>query len=182
MKDKAYEVAIQKFDDCIEKNPTFSDCYNNRGLAKVQLENPKGAIFDFKKATEIDDKFYQAWYNLGAAQSEIGQFSESNITLKKLEKTYKDSSFYHVLIGINQSKLNQFPDATSEFQKAILLNKNNFEAYTNLGFVQFQEKDYESSKRNFELAIAINPKADFALNNLSLIENSIFQLSKSVRN
>ena len=43
MNEKNYEVAIQKFDDCIEKTPEFADCYNNRGLAKQKLEKTEAA-------------------------------------------------------------------------------------------------------------------------------------------
>ena len=45
---------MEYFDKSIKQNPKFSNAYNNRGFAKLQLKDLKGAKADISKAQELD--------------------------------------------------------------------------------------------------------------------------------
>lgn len=169
MKKREYEKAIKFYNEAIEKMADYAPAYNNRGLAKVQLGDLNGAIEDFKIAINFEPKFYEAIFNLGNYQGESGDYENALKTLKKVEKQYKDSSFYHASLGFINANMNKTGEAYANFQKAIFLNPKNDRAFANLGFVQVQEKKFNDAKVNFQKAISINPVNDLALNNLAFI-------------
>ena len=58
-----------------EINPNFTDAYHDRGLAKVELEDYKGAIQDFNKAIELEYiKLNLAYNNRGAAKRNLKDY------------------------------------------------------------------------------------------------------------
>lgn len=164
-----YSKAIEFFTEAIQKTPSFADAYNNRGSAKLALDDLAGAIADFEKAASLDNDFVLAKYNLADALSNTERLDESLSLLKAIENKYKDSSFYYVTLSNIYIQKNNFSEGQQVLQKALNLNKNNDKALTNLGFIQYQEKKYAEAKTNFEKAINLNPNQDFALNNLSLV-------------
>lgn len=164
-----FEKAVNFFSEAIEKTPSFADAYNNRGSAKLALDDINGAIADFEKAVSLDKDFILAKYNLGDALSNTERLDESLSLLKSIEKKYQDSSFYFVTLSNIYIQKNSFSEANQVLQKAISLNQRNDKALTNLGFIQYQQKEYQQAKANFEKAIEINANQDFALNNLSLV-------------
>lgn len=168
-KKRDYSKAIDYFSEAIEKTPSFADAYNNRGSAKLALDNIAGAITDFEKAVSLDNDFILAKYNLADALSNTDRLDESFTILKAIEKNYQDSSFYFVTLSNIYIQKNKFPEASQVLQRALVLDSLNDKALTNLGFIQYQQKEYQLAKTNFEKAIRINPKQDFALNNLSLV-------------
>ncbi|WP_337040657.1 tetratricopeptide repeat protein [Emticicia sp. 17c] len=164
-----YNKAIEYFTEAIEKTPEFADAYNNRGTARLALEDTDGAIADFEKAISLDSDFILAKYNLAEILSNTDRLDESFSLLNTIQKNYKDSSFYFVTLSNILILKNKFPEATQALQKALVLDKNNDKALTNLGVVKYQEQNFKEAKMYFEKAITLNPKQDYALNNLSMV-------------
>ncbi len=51
---KDYQGSLEYFDKAIKLNPKFSNAYNNRGFAKLQLNDLKGARADIMRAQELE--------------------------------------------------------------------------------------------------------------------------------
>ncbi len=68
LKESRFIKAIQDFSRAIELNPTFAKAYNNRGLARYNLQDHPAAIQDFTRAVEIDPEYTDAFYNRGIAK------------------------------------------------------------------------------------------------------------------
>jgi len=66
-----------------EINPNFTDAYHDRGIAKVNLQNNKGAIQDFNKAIELNPNYAKAYYNRGIAKILLGQKDNGCLDLSK---------------------------------------------------------------------------------------------------
>lgn len=165
-----FEKSVKYFTESIEKEPSFPDVYNNRGLAYMKIDKLDEAKKDFQKAIELDDAFIMAKYNLAETDFYLNNINESLENLGKIKSKLQDSAYYQVLLGSVYAAKNSFSEATTALNKAISLDSKDSKAYTNLGFVQYQERNYEAAKVNFNKALQLNPKQDFALNNLSLIE------------
>jgi len=63
-----YFAAIKIYDDYLSKNPKDAKAYYNRGNAKDNLEDHRGALQDYTKAIEINPKDAKAYYNRGIAK------------------------------------------------------------------------------------------------------------------
>ena len=66
----------------MEINPNF-DTYYNRGLAKAELQNYKGALADFTKAIEINPNYSNAYKNRGVSKENLGDLSGACADWKK---------------------------------------------------------------------------------------------------
>jgi tetratricopeptide (TPR) repeat protein len=56
----------------IDINPNNAFIYNNRGSAKGELKDFKGALQDFNKAIELNTKYARAFVGRGAAKFSRG--------------------------------------------------------------------------------------------------------------
>ena len=45
----------------------------NRGVAKINLGDNSGAIFDYSKAIEINPNYLDAYINLGVEKNKVGE-------------------------------------------------------------------------------------------------------------
>src|SRR5665213_771008 len=68
---KDYHASIEDYTRVIEMNPVHSlnvIAYNNRGMAKLDMRDFKGAILDFNKTIELDSIDAIAYANRGLAE------------------------------------------------------------------------------------------------------------------
>ena len=63
--------------------PSLSEAYNNRGVAKYDLGEKENAIKDFDKAIELDPKFAIAYFNRGVAKYELDEKGDANTNFDK---------------------------------------------------------------------------------------------------
>ena len=67
-----YSRDIVDYTKAIELDPDFAFAYNNRGLAKAELEDNYGAIEDFTKAIELDPDDADAYNSRGVLKFATG--------------------------------------------------------------------------------------------------------------
>jgi len=88
---KDYQGSLPLFDQAIKLNPQFAYAYNNRGYAKLQMNDLKGAREDITKSMSIDSEnpyVYKTYAQLLLAEKKDKQACEK---LKKaLELGYTD--------------------------------------------------------------------------------------------
>lgn len=72
-----YQEAIRHYNKSVELNPTNAAAYNNRGNAKVALDQHQEAIADYDEALRIDPQYALAYSNRGNAKAALGQYQEA---------------------------------------------------------------------------------------------------------
>lgn len=80
MLDLAALVASQ----AVQKNPGYAAIHNTAGLIQVEQKNYNGAVKSFKRARELDPKFFEAHMNYAAVNLSFRGFQEA-------EKAYRDA-------------------------------------------------------------------------------------------
>ena len=75
MDKKYYWEAIDDFSRAIEFEPRYAEAYNNRGIAKRNVEDRNGAIDDFTLAIDIDPKYAEAFNNRGNAKLDLTDYA-----------------------------------------------------------------------------------------------------------
>jgi tetratricopeptide (TPR) repeat protein len=87
-----HKEAVLDCDKAIELDPGDEYAYNNRGMAKYQLLDIKGALSDFEKATELNPKFATAFFNAAYVQYKTGNKKEACGDMEKAnELGYKNA-------------------------------------------------------------------------------------------
>ena len=131
-KQKNFRDALILSNKVIEKDKNIPFLLNLNGLINLSLEKWHNAIFAFKKALDADDKFVEAYNNIGVAYSHIGDDKKAveNYTLAiRLKKDYANG--YNNLAS-HYDDLGQYSEAVIIYNYALKFNPENLNAQNNL--------------------------------------------------
>ena len=172
-KQKNFREALILSNKVIEKNKNIPFLLNLNGLINLSLEKWQNAIFAFKKAQDSDDKFVEAYNNIGVAYSHIGDDKKAveNYTLAiRLKKDYANG--YNNLAS-HYDDLGQYSEAVENYNHALKFNPENLNAQNNL----IHLLNYFNPKKSDDNSIV---KANFLIKNIKtdmLISKHISDLS-----
>ena len=172
-KQKNFREALILSNKVIEKNKNIPFLLNLNGLINLSLEKWQNAIFAFKKALDTDDKFVEAYNNIGVAYSHIGDDKKAveNYTLAiRLKKDYANG--YNNLAS-HYDDLGQYSEAVINYNYALKFNPENLNAQNNL----IHLLNYFNPKKSDDNSIV---KANFLIKNIKtdmLISKHISDLS-----
>ena len=126
--------------------------------------------YTFKKATDIDQNFVQAYFNLARIltnPSEYDQAIRNFETALEIDPDFAECHYWFSKILISGKKLEadgtliKKPDperAERHLRKAIKINPKFYKAYYRLGLLLKDHEKYAESFENLSKAIKINPK------------------------
>ncbi|GAB3012337.1 hypothetical protein GCM10027185_03200 [Spirosoma pulveris] len=166
---REFKEAIRYYSEAISKKSDFADAYNNRGLAKFRNDDREGALADYTRAIELDPDFSTAYFNRAEVLLETGDVAGSVADLQRIEKQYRDSTFYQTRLGDGYVRLAKTSQAQAAYDRALQLKPDNVEALTNRAALYYSQKAYEQAGEDIQRALQLNPKQDAALNNQSLL-------------
>ena len=158
-KQKNFRDALILSNKVIEKDKNIPFLLNLNGLINLSLEKWHNAIFSFKKALDTDDKFVEAYNNIGVAYSHIGDDKKAveNYTLAiRLKKDYANG--YNNLAS-HYDDLGQYSEAVINYNYALKFNPENLNAQNNL----IHLLNYFSPKKSDDNSIV---KANFLIKNI----------------
>ena len=92
---KNFDDAILDYTKAIQVNEKMVDAYYNRAnilLSRKDIQNPdiERAISDLEKSIELDPKFTNAYFAMGAALKKIGKYQEALVCLDKVLELQPD--------------------------------------------------------------------------------------------
>ena len=147
-----HKKAAVYYGKCIERNPSETVAYNNRGNAYDELKQRAAALRDYNKAISINPNYADAYHNRGNLYINfknfdiaIEDFNKALSINPNLAPTYNSRGFAYTRLG--QEKL-----AIEDFNKAISINPNYVEAHVNRGIAKIKIGDKEGSNADFAKA------------------------------
>ena len=185
----SYNVAINKFNESIQLNPTFYLSYKGRGLAYSRLHQHDKALADFNKTIELNPNDDNAYYNRGITYYELENFNQALTDFTRaitINPKYSDS---YTNRGITYTVLKEYDKAFTDFNKAIELNPNDSSAYNGLGNVYRRLfNNLLKAIEYYTKAIEVDPNLDVAYINRALVygrdlnnyETAIEDLTKAI--
>lgn len=134
--------------------------YFDKGSECSLKEDYKGAIKWYKKAVEADDKFIEAYDNMGAAYRRLGDLENAKKYYTKSIELYPQGSMAHQNLGIVYWIEKKYPEALEQY---IIMQKNDSldpEGYYGTIQIYFALKDYKpaikSAAKTLEIYEATN--------------------------
>jgi tetratricopeptide (TPR) repeat protein len=122
----------------MKKNPNYAPIYNTAGLIQVQEKNYNSAVKSFKRARELDPKFFEADMNYAAVNLGFRGFKEAEQAYRDALKLRPDTYAAHLGLAlalrgqINDSNFDQYvKDAQAQLDEAKKLDPNRPETYYN---------------------------------------------------
>ncbi|BAY08326.1 tetratricopeptide repeat protein [Calothrix sp. NIES-2098] len=99
-------------------NLLLADIYNDRGLARLQLQDLEAAMVDFSTAIYLDANDYRAYFNRGCACGRKGDKFGALRDFSKAIKLKPDSALAYVNRGVTRYHLGYYQGAIADLQKA----------------------------------------------------------------
>jgi protein O-mannosyl-transferase len=144
--------------DVLAKNEKVSIAWYNRGNARVDSLDYKGAISDYTACLIVDAAFWKAYINRGNARIKIndyiGAIADFDATLRF------DSTAVNAYINraMSRKMLKDFDNALTDYNIAIRMKPDQLELYTNRATLKSEMKDYNGAISDLNQAINLNPK------------------------
>jgi tetratricopeptide (TPR) repeat protein len=154
---KVWKNTFTLWTDVIEKNENVPLAWYNRGNARSDTANYKGAIEDYNMAIRIFPLYYNAFINRANAKTKVNDFvgaiEDLNFVISH-DSTYANAYINRAMARRN---LKDLKGALDDYQVALRIQPMEPKLYLARGSMLFEMKENESAIRDFTKAIEIDP-------------------------
>ena len=131
-KSKNFNSALNLSNTLIELHGDNSFLLNINGIINLSLENWQNALLAFKKTLKQDNKFIEAYNNLGVTYSHLGESSKAIENYKKAIKLNKDYASAYNNLATQYDDFGEYSIAIKNYTKALKCNPEHLNAQNNL--------------------------------------------------
>ncbi|REJ78766.1 MAG: tetratricopeptide repeat protein [Acidobacteria bacterium] len=137
-------------------------------------DNVEKAIGEFEKAVALDQRFFQAWFDLGVVYYNKGEFEKAIAAFEKSiefnadqtaeQKRVKSESYANAAEAYRQA--NKIDLAISRYRIAVTRIKDDPELFTTYGFAHAERDNWVPAIQAFQTASGLAPDSATATTNL----------------
>ncbi len=150
--------AVEQFDKGLSIHPSYTDCYEQLGLAWYRLKDTKKSLYNYENALKLNPTKAVTWNNTGIIYFEQGNYQKAMEVYQKaidIDPNYADA---HSNMGSVLGTLGKYEEAIVEFKKCIQFDPENGEAHHYIGMTYKNLKQPEKAKLWFEKAQILKEK------------------------
>ncbi|MBI3862198.1 MAG: tetratricopeptide repeat protein [Planctomycetia bacterium] len=154
--------ALVAYDKAVEAFPNVLVVFNDRGKLRRTAGDLDGAISDFERCLQLDQKFAVGYVNRGMclAESNNPQAAEGDFSdALKLKPDPATSAFALRLRATARLAQGKAPEAITDLDTLIKSNPRDASAYEDRGFAQYFQKKFSAALADFTKAVELNPQA-----------------------
>ena len=129
---KNFDSALNLSTSLLELNQNEPFLLNINGIINLSLENWQNALLAFKKTLKQDNKFIEAYNNLGVTYSHLGESSKAIENYKKAIKLNKDYASAYNNLATQYDDFGEYSIAIKNYTKALKCNPEHLNAQNNL--------------------------------------------------
>ena len=147
-----YEKALKEFNLilAINHNQKFRAVVHNcRGNVFAEQERYEEALKEFKKALELDNEFYDVYFNLGATCYNMNKFEESIEYFKEALKYFDNDWEILYYLGKSFGNLGCLKEAIHYVEKAVRLNGGLTAIHLELGVLYELMGEKNKAKKHY---------------------------------
>jgi tetratricopeptide (TPR) repeat protein len=138
----------------------------NKSLALIEKKDLIGLITHSLRWTEAQPQEPIAWFILGSAYGESGQFTEAIKAIEQgLSINAKEANAWFIL-GNAYNESGQYTEAIKAYKQALSIDPENASAWYNLGNAYDEFGQYTEAIKAYKQALSINPEYVEAWHNL----------------
>ena len=147
--------------EVIRNHPT-AGAYNTLGALYAQRGFSSCAAAAFEAAIRLDNRNWEAHYNLGVARVNSGDRTNARDEFRAAIRERPDSAVSHYALGTLFQEGHKLTDAEAEFKAALSIDPHVTLAAIGLAQVQAAQKRYPDGIATLQQALALSPPADQA--------------------
>jgi tetratricopeptide (TPR) repeat protein len=153
---KKYELATSIIDIAKSIEPNNAELYNLIGFIALTRDDKISATAAFKKATELDGNYGNAWDNLAAQYIAAKNYDGALDAAQRAVKLLPNFAKAQLNLGSALRGKQMYADAEAAYKKASQIDSNYPEAYFNLGILFLDAKEMPNTDLITKLNTAIN--------------------------
>ena len=131
-KKKDFQEALYLSDKLIEKKKNIPFLLNLNGLINLNLKNWQNAASVFQKAIDFDDKYVEAYNNIGVAYSHMGEDEKAVKNYNRAIQIKKDYSNAYNNLASHYDDIGNYNDAVKNYVNALEFDPKHMNAQNNL--------------------------------------------------
>lgn len=128
-----------------------------QGLGYLSRDDCEKALPFFKRATDADPDYADAWAQTGFCSGMTGRHSEALKASRQALRLKPDSSESYLNIGSAFAYLGQFKESVDAYRQALRLDPNNPDTHFALGITYSKMGRTEDEVQSFKQAIRLKP-------------------------
>lgn len=151
--------AIENFNMVIRVKPYLPEPYFYRGVAKLNLEDFRGAKSDLDKALEIKPFYPDAYLYRGVVNYNLNDYAASMEDYSVALEMGGDNADVYNNRGICKAAMHDLEGAIADYSKSIELSPKNFNAHLNRSLAYQSLKEWDKAISDCNQLIRIRPNS-----------------------
>jgi predicted O-linked N-acetylglucosamine transferase (SPINDLY family) len=179
-KNKNYKDALRELNKILIIDPNSVEKLNLKGVILQALNKPEEARKNWIKSLSINNKYFDAYFNLGNSYMDEKNYKQAEIYYNQAAICQPQNFKIYYQLGFLCMKKNELQKSYNFFNKSINYNNNFAPTYYNLGIALSNLNKKNEAINCLIKAIEINPKYidAFFLLGITFREIKKFSLSK----
>lgn len=128
-----------------------------QGLGFLSRDDCEKALPYFKKATDADPDYAEAWAQTGFCSGVLGRHSEAIKASRQAIRLKPDAPESYLNVGSAYAYLGQFKESSEAYRQALRLDPNNADTHYSLGVVYGKMGRTDDEVQSYRKAIALRP-------------------------
>lgn len=166
MKQRRYNEALAAFKKVLQVYQN-AEVYYNLGYIKTAQGKYEEAIQAFRRATQINNAYAQAYQKMGEVYALLGRQDEAQQCLEKAGEIYMDK--------------NMHANAEQSFMQALAVNPRTINIYNSLGILYRRQAKYTEAMRMYQKAMRVNSRDENICYNLARVHLALRQFNEAGR-
>jgi len=130
------------------------------GVKYSQVRDFKKAIKYYKKSLKYDDKFVEAYDNIGVCYRNLGDFKKAEEYYLKSIELYPNGKMAHMNLGLLYRIQRDYDKAVNEYDKLKEIDPDDPESYYGVIIIYIELKKYDLAIENGRKAVEIYEATD----------------------
>tara|TARA_R110002073_G_scaffold269977_6_gene433219 strand:- start:8387 stop:10207 length:1821 start_codon:yes stop_codon:yes gene_type:complete len=141
----------------LQADPKQAHVHNNLGNLYFELDRTDDALRSYKNATDLEEKYADAWFNRAIVEEKRGQIDTGLSLVAKAIKYAPNQAKYYNLLGLLYKRQEKFTEAVSAFEKAVTLQPAFIKAIHNLGTAYREVARLDEARQCFNHVLNTTP-------------------------
>lgn len=156
-----YILAIQYFNQVIKVKPYMAEPYFFRAVAKLRLEDYKGAEADCDISIDYNPFIIDAYRVRGAARQSRGDYKGAIEDYNKGLEYMPEDKYFLLQKAIAQVEDKQYNEADTTYSLLVKYNPSFYEAYISRSQFHMERKDTLQAIKDIDMALDINKYSSY---------------------
>ncbi|MFT6203054.1 MAG: tetratricopeptide (TPR) repeat protein [Spirosomataceae bacterium] len=119
-----------------------AEIYTHLAASYEKVDEFQTAYINYRKATELDEAYADAWFGMASVLYEEGRSMEAIHFVKKAIKLREENGDYWLLLGDTEAQLGNFLSSVEAYEKAVTYDPLNLDTWLNWSLLYWELKEH----------------------------------------